>query len=329
VGGFRRRMKSSRDAVPLVLVAILSIGILGCQPKPSLLRKEPPSFLIQDISRLKDTNGKIVEQRVFRVDSEFKNRIDCFKIEYLSDGLRVVGFIVKPAQIESGLPVILFNRGGGLEYGNIAGENLIYLSYLASKGYILIASQYRGNSGGEGREEFGGKDVDDVLNLIPLAKSLPFTDPSRIGMLGFSRGGMMTYLAIKEGVPIKAAAVVGGLSNLLQFFEGKGKDKMKYVIRELVGPDIEEYRKRSANDWPERINVPVLILHGEKDRVVDVTQAKKLGERMKASEKPHELVIFPNGDHGLNNLRSQRDRIILEWFERYLKTEPIPRIPLN
>jgi len=139
----------------------------------------------------------------------------------------------------------------------------------------------------------------------------------------------MTYLAIKEGAPIKAAAVVGGLSDLLQFFEGKGKDKMKYVIRELVGPDIEEYKKRSAYDWPERINVPVLILHGEEDRVVDVSQARKFGERMKALGKPHELVIIPNGDHGLNNLRSQRDRIILEWFAKYLKTEPIPTSPLN
>jgi dipeptidyl aminopeptidase/acylaminoacyl peptidase len=200
---------------------------------------------------------------------------------------------------------------------------------LASQGYVLIASQYRGNSGGEGREEFGGKDVDDVLNLIPLAKSLPFADPSRIGMLGFSRGGMMTYLAIKEGAPIKAAAVVGGLSDLLQFFEGKGKDRMKHVIRELVGPDIEEYRKRSANDWPERINVPVLILHGEADRVVDVSQAKKFGERMKALGKPHELVIFPDGNHGLNNLRSQRDRIILKWFAKYLKAEPAPTFPPN
>jgi dipeptidyl aminopeptidase/acylaminoacyl peptidase len=317
-------MRRLRAAVFLISFAIFSISIHGCHSKPSFVIKESSSLLTQDRSKLKDTNGTIVEQRGFRIESESENGIDCHRIVYLSDGLRVVGFIVKPAQIESRLPVILFNRGGGLEYGNITKENLIYLSFLASKGYILIASQYGGNSGGEGREEFGGRDVNDVLNLIPLAKSLPFTDSSKIGMLGFSRGGMMTYLAIKEGAPIKAAAVVGGLSNLLQFFEGKGKDKMKYVIRELVGPDIEEYKKRSACEWPERINVPVLVLHGEEDRVVDVSQAKEFGERMKAVGKPHELVIFPKGDHGLNNLRFQRDRIILEWFAKYLKTEPPP-----
>jgi dipeptidyl aminopeptidase/acylaminoacyl peptidase len=316
-------MRRLRAAVVLISFAIFSIGIHGCHSKPSVVIKESSSFLTQDRSKLKDTNGTLVEQRGFRIESEFGKEIDCHRIVYLSDGLRVVGFVVKPAKIESRLPVILFNRGGGLEYGNITKENLIYLSFLASQGYVLIASQYRGNSGGEGREEFGGKDVDDVLNLIPLAESLPFTDPSRIGMLGFSRGGMMTYLAIKEGAPVRAVAVVGGLSDLVQFFQEPGKDNMKRVMRQLVGPDIEGFKKRSAFEWPEKINVPVLILHGGEDRVVDVSQAKNLAEKLKKFGKPHQLVIFPKGDHGINNLRSQRDQIILEWFEKYLQSSPL------
>ena len=322
-------MRRLRAAVFLISFAVFSIGIHGCHSKPSFVIKESSSFLTQERSKLKDTNGTLVEQRGFRIESEFGKEIDCHRIVYLSDGLRVVGFIVKPARIESRLPVILFNRGGGLEYGSITKENLIYLSSLASRGYVLIASQYRGSSGGEGREEFGGKDVDDVLNLIPLAESLPFTDPSRIGMLGFSRGGMMTYLAIKEGAPVRAAAVVGGLSDLVQFFQEPGKDNMKQVIRQLVGPDIEGFKKRSAFEWPEKINVPVLILHGGEDRVVDVSQAKNLAEKLKEFGKPHQLVIFPKGDHGLNNFRHRRDQIIVEWFEKYLKADPTPTFPLN
>ncbi len=130
----------------------------------------------------------------------------------------------------------------------------------------------------------------------------------------------MTYLAIKEGAPIKAAAVVGAVSDLPQFFQERGRNNMQYVIRKLVGPDIEEYKKRSASDWPEKIDVPVLILHGEADRVVDVSQAKKLGDKLGELGKVYELVIFPEGDHGLNNVRDQRDRKILEWFEKYLKS---------
>ena len=312
--------KRSGRLFALVLFGILFISSLGCQSKPSVVAKDSPPLFAQDVAELNNTNGKIVAQKLLEINS-LKDKTDCYKIEYLSDGLRVVGFVVKPKKVESKLPVILFNRGGGLDFGMITKENLIYFSFLASKGYVLLASQYRGNGGGEGQEEFGGKDVDDVLNLIPLAKSLPFTDPNRIGMLGFSRGGMMTYLAIKEGAPIRVAAVVGGLSDLLEFDLERGKDRMKYTIKKLVGPDIEEYRKRSACDWPERIDVPVLILHGESDQVVNVRQAKELGEKLGKLGKPYQLVIFPKGDHGLNNVHNQRDKRILEWFEKYLKKE--------
>ncbi len=130
----------------------------------------------------------------------------------------------------------------------------------------------------------------------------------------------MTYLAIKEGAPIKAAAVVGGVSDLLQLYRKKGKNKLDYIIGKLVGPDIEEYKKRSACYWPERIDVPVLILHGGRDRVVDPRQAKKMGEKLKNLGKVCELVIFPKGDHGLDNYRNQRDQKILQWFDKYLES---------
>ena len=315
-------MRRLREAVALIVFVAVLTGVPGCRSKPSLVLKESDSFLTQDVSRLTGTNGLIVQQRGFGIEFQLENGVDCHRIVYLSDGLRVVGYVLKPRRIGSKLPVLLFNRGGGLEYGNISKENLSYLSFLASQGYVLIASQYRGNSGGEGREEFGGRDVDDVLNLIPLAKSLSFTDPDRIGMLGFSRGGMMTYLAIKEGAAIRAAAVVGGLSDLVQFFQGPGKNNMKQVIRRLVGPDVEALRERSAHYWPEKIDVPVLILHGNEDRVVDVNQARNLAEKLKEFGKPHRLVIFPKGDHGLNNVRRERDQIILEWFGKYLQPSP-------
>ncbi len=280
--------------------------------------KDSRFFLTQDPTELRNSDGKIVNQRLLENVSGPKS-IDCYKIQYLSDGFRVVGFIVKPRKIESKLPVIIYNRGGGLEYGKITKTNLRYLSLLASKGYVILASQYRGNDGGEGREQFGGDDVHDVLNLFPLARSLTFTDPSRMVMLGYSRGGMMTYLAIKEGAPIRAAAVVGGVTDLLQLYMKKGHDKMDYVIRELVGSNMQEYEDRSAYYWPEKIDVPILILHGGEDHVVDVSQAKKFGERLQELGKVYQLVIFPKGDHGLNGDQKKRDRLLLEWFEKYLR----------
>ena len=181
----------------------------------------------------------------------------------------------------------------------------------------MLASQYRGNDGGQGREEFGGKDVNDVLNLIKMAKSLPFIDPTRIVMLGFSRGGMMTYLAIKHGAEIKAATVVGSVTDLGQLYNDRDEG-MKNVIWELVGINKKEWVERSAYYWAENIDVPILILHGEDDWRVKVSQAKKLAERLKELGKVYELVVFPEGDHGLNSHRAERNQKIFDWFEIYL-----------
>ncbi len=221
-------------------------------------------------------------------------------------------------KIESSkFPVMIYNRGGNRDYGKITKENLPYLSYLAFNNYVVLASQYRGNDGAwRGQDEFGGKDVNDIMNLIPLGKSLPFADPNKIVMLGASRGGMMTYLAIKRGAEIKAAAVVGGVTDL--FMSADDREDMKKVIRELVGMDKKEWQKRSAVYWPEKIDVPILILHGEDDWRVKVSQAKKLSEKLKEVGKEHELVIFPGGDHGLNTHRFKRNQKIFDWFERYL-----------
>jgi dipeptidyl aminopeptidase/acylaminoacyl peptidase len=279
---------------------------------------EKASFLVRDMGILQDSNGKIVSQKQLRIKSRWSDVVECYRIKYLSDGLKVIGFLLKPKSEDLKFPVMIYNRGGNREFGKITEQFLIYLSYLASNNYVVIASQYRGNDGGQGREGFGGKDVNDVLNLIPLAKNLSFAKPDKIVMYGMSRGGMMTYLAIKEGAEIKAAAVVGGITDLVQTYEER-EEGMKRIIRELVGMDRNEWKKRSAYYWPDKINIPVLILHGEDDRRVRVSQAKKLSEKLREARKPHELVIFPRGDHGLNTHRSERNRKILSWFKKHLQ----------
>ena len=148
--------------------------------------------------------------------NEFKylNKIRTEKVTYISDGLKVTAYLVYPV-LEGKYPCIIYNRGGNREFGSISKSKLAFiLARVAYRGYIVIGSQYRGNDGGEGREEFGGKDVNDVLNLIPLLKKLKNTDGSKIGIFGWSRGGMMTYLALSRNSEIKAVVVGGGIADL-------------------------------------------------------------------------------------------------------------------
>jgi dipeptidyl aminopeptidase/acylaminoacyl peptidase len=144
------------------------------------------------------------------------------KLTYLSDGLKVKGFLAYPKDISEKYPCIIWNRGGVGEKGAIDSFMARGLfGQLASWGYVVFASQYRGNAGGEGKDEFGGDDVNDVLNLIPLANEFNFADTENWGIEGWSRGGMMTYLALTrsnhpDGLKstFKCAIVTGGIANL-------------------------------------------------------------------------------------------------------------------
>ncbi len=88
---------------------------------------------------------------------------------------------------------------------------------MAALGYVVIASQYRGGPDSEGKDEFVGADIYDVLNLLPALTQIPNADTSMICIHGWSRGGMMVYLAIKKTNRFKAAVVSAGASDLYSF----------------------------------------------------------------------------------------------------------------
>jgi dipeptidyl aminopeptidase/acylaminoacyl peptidase len=259
---------------------------------------------------------------------EFERRrayagFECRRIIYLSDGLKVVGFLWKPQDTAGKqFPLIIFNRGGNREFGKLTPGSYFGFYTYVSNGFVVLASQYRGNDGGEGREEYGGADVRDVLNLLPLAQSLGYVDMHNIFMLGWSRGGMMTYLALKHNMPVNAVAVGGGLTDLVS--AGKRRPVLANVWREL-SPGFEKHgeellRERSAVYWAEQIDVPVFILHGGADwRAEPMSQAQAFAKRLQEFGKTYELIIYPDDDHGLSLNRADSDRRIVEWFRRYRK----------
>ena len=183
--------------------------------------------------------------------SVYKNSVDIYKITYLSDGLKVKGILVQPKE-KGNYPCIIYNRGGNKDFGAISKKSASFLlAPLAMEGYIVIASQYRGNAGGEGQEEFGGTEINDVLYLVKALEEIEGANTEKIGMYGWSRGGMMTYLALTKTNKIKAAVVGGAVSN--QFATIKDRPGMEGVLENLV-PDYyankeAELTKRSAVKW--------------------------------------------------------------------------------
>ncbi|MFP3390742.1 alpha/beta hydrolase family protein [Brevibacillus sp. SIMBA_040] len=253
--------------------------------------------------------------------------IEVNKIRYNSDDTNVVGFILKPTRMQTEkLPVLIFNRGGNQEYRKLDENSIKYLAYLASHQYIVVASQYRGADGGEGQDEYGGKDVSDILNLSKLANHLSYADPSRKVLLGYSRGGMMSYLAIKEGIDVKAAAVIGAPSDLMKF--SSERKEIKSLLDELIGdPETKkiEYEERSAVYWPEKLHVPLLILHGDNDLDVNVEHSKKLDERLNEFGMPHKLIVYPFGSHSLGNYYEEAHLEIFSWFDTHLEVQDVKK----
>ncbi len=248
-----------------------------------------------------------------------------WKFTYESDGLKICGYMAAPRQ-KGPLPCVIENRGGNRDFGAWTDTNVVRcLAPLASAGYFVIASNYRGSPGSEGQEEFGGADLNDVLNLLPLIDSLKDEiDPARIGMEGWSRGGMMTYLALTRTKRIAAAVIGSGQVDLEAGI--KLRPEMEtYVIGELVPGyatnKTKELRARSAIHWPEKLakDTPILLLAGTGDWRVNPMDSLHMSEKLYQQHHPFRLVMFEGGNHGLSEYGDERDRMVLDWFNTYVR----------
>jgi len=242
------------------------------------------------------------------------------KITYLSDGLKVKGFIAYPKNQTKKYPCVIWNRGGAGNRGAIDAFTArgIY-GQLASWGYVVFASQYRGNAGGEGKEEFGGKDVNDILNLIPLAEEIPNADKNKWGIEGWSRGGMMAYIALTKTKIFRCAILVGAISNLEQN-PVITPDMRKFYVDQIGEDNFEtELKNRSAINFADQLpNIPYLLLHGGNDEIISPDQSVEMSNKLTELKIYHKLTILENGDHYLKKQKKEVDSLRKMWFDKYL-----------
>lgn len=243
------------------------------------------------------------------------------RITYLSEGLKVKGYIAYPKDTSKKYPCIIWCRGG---IGNNGAIDTFtargIFGQLASWGYCVFASQYRGNAGGEGYDEVGGNDVNDILNLIPLADELPQADSNAWGIEGWSRGGMMALLTLQKNYNFKCAVLVGAISNVEEY--ANTNSKLKTYYENLIGKERfeKELQKRSAINFVSELpKIPYHLVHGAEDETVSSTQSIELANKFNEYNIPHKLVLPQNGDHFLRKNRKEVDGLRREWYEKYLK----------
>jgi len=279
------------------------------------------------------------EEGILKTEMDFLKNVDLFEITYLSDGLKIESYAAIPKK-EGKHPEIIYNRGGNRDFGAIQpfrGKRkkaiAVFFSKMANEGYVVIGCNYRGCGKSEGSDEFGGNDVNDVLNLINVVKEIPKADKTKVGMYGWSRGGMMTYLSLALSNEIKAAVVVGAPADKTIIDRPK-MEKMVYseLIPNYWDNKEEELKKRSAVYFADKFpkDVPLLILHGNSDWRVKASNSLRLAIELDKYRIPYRLKIYEGGDHGLRNFKDEVDYEVMNWFDRFLKKgEPLPNMELH
>ena len=306
-----------------ILLAILLSMANALAQNGKLVNKSPVIFPPDTLS--------IMEKRSTGITDVY-NQTELNEITYLSDDLNVKGYLSLPRQ-KGKLPCVIVNRGGNREFGALTSKRaLFWLGKIASWGYVVVASQYRGNAGGEGKEEFGGADVNDVINLIPLLAAIPEADTSRIGVYGWSRGGMMTYRALTKTKKFKAAIIGAGAANAFKNIE-KRPTMETYGYAALIPNSWEnqesELKKRSAIYWADKLckTTPILLLHGSADWRVPPEEALEMTNKLYEAKHPFRFVFFEGGDHGLTEYRPEVNRLVKDWLDNYVRDKkPLPNL---
>jgi dipeptidyl aminopeptidase/acylaminoacyl peptidase len=252
-------------------------------------------------------------------DSLFARRdIAADRIIYDSDGLKVAGYAVYPLHPEGKLPVIIWCRGGETAVGEVRLGDLLIMSNWARRGFVVLATQYRGGPGSEGKDEFGGDDVHDVERLADVPSQIESADPERVYLYGYSRGGMMVYRAMADGMKIRAAVVNSGLADVDEPSRADMLPIYKDLMPDYAAEAANHFCRRSAICWPDKLEIPLLILHGAADWRVLLPQASAPYQALRIRGYPTVLHVYKNGAHvSLNGEQQAIDDEILNFLASY------------
>lgn len=243
------------------------------------------------------------------------------------DGWEIEGFVTVPPDFERGrrYPAILRIHGGPVgQYGHgFSFEAQI----LAAQGYVVIRTNPRGSSGyGEAFttglwQGWGEKDYQDVLGGVDHVIELGYADPERLGMGGYSYGGILTNYLLGKTDRFKAAVSGAGSGHYLASY---GHDEYRYWYESELGlpwENRELWERLSPFNYIHQATTPTLFYAGEKDWNVPVQGSEQLYQVMKRVGVETVLIVYPGEHHGGWSFQNERDALLrmLGWYERFLK----------
>jgi len=246
------------------------------------------------------------------------------------DGTVVNGLLTYPVGYAKGtkVPLLLRIHGGpnGQDQHSFSSER----QFFAANGYAVLNVNYRGSSG-RGQKfsrsifaDWGNYEVQDLLAGVDHVIAMGVADPDKLGVGGWSYGGILTDYLIASDTRFKGATSGAGTAFTVAFY---GTDQYIIQYDYEIGPPWnpqawETYVKIS---YPflhaNRIQTPTLFLGGERDFNVPVQGSQQMYQALRSLGIDTQLIIYPNENHGIQRPSYQRDRMerYLAWYEKYVK----------
>ena len=243
------------------------------------------------------------------------------------DGAKIGALIVKPPTFAAGTryPLILYIHGGpnGQDQHELDLESQI----LAAKGYVVANVNYRGSAGRDAAfqtaiyGDWGNKEVVDLRAAVDHLIATGVADPARLGIGGWSYGGILTNYTIATDARFKAAVSGAGSSLQASMY---GTDQYIFQYNLEMGPPWKNPEVWTKVSYPffhaDRIKTPTLFLCSQADFNVPCAGAEQMYQALRTEGVDTQLVIYPGQHHALTVPSYRRDRVqrYADWFGKYL-----------
>ncbi|HEY5723602.1 MAG TPA: prolyl oligopeptidase family serine peptidase [Allosphingosinicella sp.] len=244
------------------------------------------------------------------------------------DGLPIPGYLTLPAGREAkGLPLIVMPHGGPFLRDSYVFDPWVQM--LADRGYAVLQPNFRGSTGygrafvERGYGEWGGKMQDDLDDGVDWLTASGTIDPKRVCLMGGSYGGYAAlWGAIRNPDKYRCAISFAGVSDV----RAQLKYSNDFLIaprytkqwrKKIVGAEARDLAAVSPLQQAARLNLPVLIAHGERDSTVPVDQSRKMVAALKGRGAAVQSAFYPNAGHGFDRTEDSVD--FLRRVEAFLE----------
>ncbi len=279
----------------------------------------PGTYYIFDTSA--KTIGKLFEQYpLLTSDLELTHKTVMYKAR---DGVKIEGYLTLPEGAQGPLPTILHPHGGpgsrdyaGFDY---------WTSYFISRGYAVFRPNFRGSTG-YGLEfalsqmgRWGLEMQDDLTDAAHWLINENIAKPEKICIVGASYGGYAAMMAtVKTPELFTCAISFAGVSNLKELVSTSRHYLNSMFVRQQIGDDSDDLKARSPFYLADKVQTPLLLIHGEKDIVVDVKQSRMMADELIDLEKNVNYIELKNGNHSLGIQRNRH--IFFQEMEKFLRS---------